>query len=319
MELISVVVPVYNVCAYLDNCIKSVLNQTYTNIEIILVDDGSKDSSGNICDSYGKAYSNVRVIHKDNGGLSDARNVGIRASHGEYIVFVDGDDLIESRMVEYLYKLIKKYDAEIGICELLHCYDGANYEFEPSTQEKVYSSESAIIEMLYQSSFLVSACGKIYPTKFFGDIEFPIGMLFEDSAIMHRIFEKANKIVYGNAKLYGYMHRENSITTSRFSKRDCDILIICEQLSDYFRHKKPMLLKAVNAYYTNACLRIFLNAPRTGEFNHYIDMCKKIINKNAVSCIFDPRVRTKLRIALLLFKLSKQVLFYVYKRIDRWS
>lgn len=262
MDLISIIVPVYNVQQFLPKCLDSILAQTYKNIEIIIVDDGAKDNSGKICDEYGIKYSNIQVIHKSNGGLSDARNKGIEFVNGKYIIFVDSDDIIAPQLVEYLYRLIKKNNAEIGICEVAHCYPNKKILFKNSKDEYVLNSEQAIEEMFYQKSFLVSAWAKIYPTEFFRDIKFPVGVLFEDSAIMYRLFDKADKVVYGTAKLYGYMHRENSITTKKFSINDCDILKICEQISAYMEERKENLKKAAKSYHMVAAFRIYMNAPK---------------------------------------------------------
>jgi len=318
-ELISIIVPVYNVERYLSNCVESVINQTYSNTEIILVDDGSTDNSGQICDSYLDKDDRVIVIHKKNGGLSDARNRGIKAARGKYLIFVDSDDVIDASLVEYLYNLAIDTGSDIGICDFVHCYDVDDIEFKKETRHSTFSGESAIVEMLYQTSFLVAACAKIFKRELFDALLFPQGMLYEDSAIMYQLFDRANTVAYGNAKLYGYMHREGSITTKKFSKRDLDIITISQQIVRYFENRDSLLKKAARSYYVTACLRIFLNAPRTCDFSGNIDSCKSLIEKNALRCIFDRRIRNKLRISLILFMLSKRILFKVYEKVDRWQ
>ena len=231
-DLVSIVVPVYNVIQYLDVCMKSILNQTYQRIEVILVDDGSTDGSEQKCDYYARIDDRVVAIHKKNGGLSDARNKGIALAKGTYIMFVDSDDIISLNIVNYLHSICEKYSADISICDPVHCYSTDEISFQDEREIKVLNADDAIVEMLYQKSFLVSAWGKLFRREFFDDILFPYGMLFEDSAIMYKIFNKASKIVYGDAKLYGYMHREGSITTSKFSKKDCDIIKICQHIEE---------------------------------------------------------------------------------------
>lgn len=318
-DLISIVVPVYNVEDYLDACITSILEQTYENIEIILVDDGATDHSGQMCDYYEKKDKRIKVIHKENGGLSDARNVGILHAKGRYVVFVDSDDIVSHNLIEYLYKLIDKNLADIGICDPVHCYPEHEIIFEKETKQHSFHAEDAIVEMLYQKTFLVSAWGKIFKKEYFDELTFPYGMLFEDSAIMYKVFEKADKIVYGNARLYGYMHRENSITTRKFSKRDCDILIICNQIVEHMRKKSIKLQKAARSYQISAALRIYMNAPRNGEFDAELKYCELILKENSVSVLQDYNIRKKLRMALLLHKFARPIMPIVYKRINRWS
>lgn len=319
MDLISIVVPVYNVKDYLGKCLNSLLSQTYENLEIIIVDDGSTDGSNMICDKYAKTFNQIKVIHKKNGGLSDARNVGIEKASGRYITFVDSDDVIESNMIEYLYGLTQKYNAEIGICDPVHCYSNENIDFLEAIKETIFSSEEAIIEMLYQKSFLVAAWGKIYLTEWFKDIKFPVGMLFEDSAVMYKLFDKADVIVYGNAKLYGYMHRENSITTKAFSKRDLDILVICNQIEEYFSNRSVELQKAARSYKAAGALRVYLNSPNNGEFDSEICGCKQFLSENTNKLLSDHRIRKKMRYALLLFKYAKIIMPFFYRKINRWK
>ena len=218
-ELISVIVPVYNVEKYLEACINSILCQTYKNIEIILVDDGATDRSGKICDLYLKKDSRIKVIHKENGGLSDARNYGMKAATGECLVFVDSDDIVSADYVLHLYQLCKVNKTEIAVCQFCHCTNQSNAKFTLCQTQKVYSSKAAIINMLYQKDILVSVGSKIFRRKIFDQTEFPVGLLFEDSAVMYRLFEKAKSIVVSDAKLYGYVHRNDSITTKKFSKK----------------------------------------------------------------------------------------------------
>lgn len=317
--LISVIIPVYNVENYLNNCVHDVVNQTYRNLEIILVDDGSTDSSRQICDVWATKDARIRVIHKQNGGLSDARNKGIALAKGEYIMFVDSDDIVSLNIVNYLYELCEKHSADISICDLVHCYSIERTNFEEERQSKVFNAEDAIIEMLYQKSFLVAACGKLFRRSYFDDILFPFGMLFEDSAVMYKIFRKATKIVYGDAKLYGYVHREGSITTNKFSGRDYDIIKICQQITKDMSNESIRLQAAARSYYTAAAFRIYLNAPRNGKFEEEIEKSRKILNKNCKIVIRDPNIRRKLKIALLLYLFARPLMPIVYKKINRWK
>ena len=319
-ELISIVVPVYNVEKYIHKCMQSILCQSYNKIEVILVNDGSTDKSGEICDEYQKMDSRVKVIHKENGGLSDARNAGIKNANGKYIMFVDSDDYVSEKIVEYLYNMLKQYDAEIAICDPVHCYPEKEVGFEAENKRVILDNEKAVIEMLYQKSFLVSAWAKLYNIRCFDEIEFPVGMLFEDGAIMYKLFDNASKVVYGNAKLYAYMHREGSITTAKYTERDYDIITICKEMQNYFIGRNENIQKAIRSYYISAALRIYLNAPKgKQEYVEHRNECNKIISDNYRVIIKDKNIRKKTKYALLMFKYCKGIMPIVYKKINRWK
>lgn len=320
MELVSVIVPVYNVVKYLNKCVDSLLEQDYPNYEIILVNDGSLDGSDAICDQYAQTYSDlIKVVHKANGGLSDARNVGISHAAGKYVVFVDSDDYVAKNYISYLYDLMVRNSADIGICNVLHCYDSEDNTFKEAENEMLMNSEEAIMNLLYQKVFLVSACGKIFPRSYFEQIQFPVGMLFEDGAIMYKLFDLAGQIACSDAQLYAYVHRENSLTTSKFSKRDLDILTICDQIEAYFDASSTSIKKAILAYKSSACMRIYLNAPDEEEFAETKKACELFLKKNAVKILKDKNARFKNRMAMLLLVINKSLLKYCYKRVDRWK
>lgn len=317
--LISIIIPVYNVENYLDQCIHSVVNQTYRNLEIILVDDGSTDYSGQICDVWAEKDRRIRVIHKQNGGLSDARNVGLDAANGKYIAAIDSDDTVSTEITEHLWEIVEKNDSEIAICDLVHCYPGKPPVFQSGTKERIFSVEDALCELMYQKSFLYAFWGKIYKKSLLDDIRFPVGKLFEDVAIMYKIFSKANHIVYSDAKLYGYLHRDNSITTKAFTKRDCDILQICQEQVDFAQDYSPKVYNAALAYQVVGAFRIYLNAPTDADFEDELKTCKKIIQSNGVKVLLNKNVRNKTKGAILLYFCNPGLMRIIYKKIDRWK
>ena len=220
-DLITVIVPIYNVELYLCKCVDSIINQTYKNIEIILVDDGSTDSCGEICDSYVEKDSRIKVIHKQNGGLSDARNAGIEILTGKYVTFIDSDDWVEATYVEQLYKLIVENNADLSVCDF-YCIDSENYIYNlPATDMKVFvwNREEAISMLLTVNKMSTSAWGKLYKSKFFteNNIRFPKGKLFEDIPVTYKIVLEADKIVFGNYALYNYFVRQQSISNTSFT------------------------------------------------------------------------------------------------------
>lgn len=230
MPKISVIIPVYKVEEYLKRCVDSVIGQTLRNIEIILVDDGSPDNCPAICDEYAKKDDRVRVIHKKNGGVSEARNVGIEAALGEFIGFVDPDDYIEADMYEYLYDLVKKENAEISMCEFFHCYQGKEPEKNEKISVETVDSETAIYYVLESKRASMTLVNKIYKREIFDDnLRFPVGKVQEDAFLIVDILDRAKKVVISNFQKYYYYHRINSITTMHFSEHDFD----CIEAFDY--------------------------------------------------------------------------------------
>ena len=163
--MISIIIPVYNVELYLDKCLQSVVNQTYRNIEIILIDDGASDNSGIICDRWQKKDSRIKVIHKTNGGLSSARNVGIEHANGEYLMFIDSDDIVSDELCRILIEMMKNNDADISICNAKHIFDDV-VSFKSTGKLHFYNRNNAICELWYQKSFLPSAWGKLYKENY---------------------------------------------------------------------------------------------------------------------------------------------------------
>lgn len=213
-ELISIIIPVYKVESYLKRCIHSVMMQTYHNLEIILVDDGSPDRCGDICKYFAQKDSRIRVYHKKNGGLSDARNYGVERSHGTYITFIDADDYVAPDYVEYLFGLMMKYGADISCCCMIKTIEntvsyGRNNAIP---QEQLFTGKEACRELLGSLyHVLVTAWGKLYKSEIVKKYPFPVGKKHEDEAITCKYFYTANKIAVGNHCLYAYYQNSNSI------------------------------------------------------------------------------------------------------------
>ena len=233
-ELISIIVPVYKVEKYLERCINSVLNQTYTNIECIIIDDGSPDQCPEICDRYAFSDERVKVIHKKNGGLSSARNQGLDIAKGGYIAFVDSDDYIHPRMIELLYTNLKKTDADIAMCDIEYVYDN-NFEKKENispVKAEVIDRKHLLEKLLQQyAGVYVVMCNKLYRKELWNQLRFPIGVLHEDEAVIHDLFLRCNKCVSLNEKLYSYYQRSGSIMNSQKSDRD---LLYYDMLADRF-------------------------------------------------------------------------------------
>lgn len=234
-DKISIVLPIYNVEAFLDKCIYSIVNQTYENIEIILVDDGSTDSSPQICDKWKQRDSRIKVIHKENGGLSDARNVGIDNATGEWIGFVDSDDYVDVTMFEKLYKACIENDCLISSCGFIRAFeDGTKNELWSTTQDMLLSQEE-MIEGLYTAAVSCVAWNKLYKIELFDGVRYPFGKTREDMFTTYRLFCKTDKLKYIHEALYYYCQRKDSITGEKFNYRYLDSLEALEEALKFYK------------------------------------------------------------------------------------
>lgn len=221
--LISVIVPVYNVEEYLPYCLDSIIQQTYDNLEIILINDGSTDGSKLICKKYVEKDQRIRLINQKNKGLSGARNTGLDNCIGEYITFIDSDDYIVNDYIEYLYSMITE-DVTISMCnsKIVNSYDKKN--LESSIGEVKTLNQKEYFKMTLYNVRYLSAWGKLFHRRHFTRIRFPEGMLNEDIYIMGDIFSNIDNIFLGTSEKYKYVKRLGSITTGKFSERKFDLV-----------------------------------------------------------------------------------------------
>lgn len=224
---LSIIVPVYKVEQYLPRCIESILAQTFTDFELILVDDGSPDKCPEICDSYARQDSRVRVLHKKNGGLSDARNAGLEIAQGEYLGFVDSDDSITPDMYRHLMELVQTHDADIAACGILYVnLEGEPISQAPSVPVKTIYQREDFIHQFYPKvcwDILTMVFNKVYRRQIFENLRFPVGRCYEDIAIQLDICDQCQKIVVESTYDYlYYCQRPDSIMNSDFSPRCFD-------------------------------------------------------------------------------------------------
>lgn len=211
MDLISIIVPIYNVEQYLNQCLQSVCSQSYDNLEIILVDDGSSDRSPELCDEWAEKDSRIHVIHKQNGGLSDARNTGISCAKGEYIAFVDSDDWIEKDMYQKLWSELQQNNAQIAACKIVKVFEATSEEQKIYSKQKVFTSKEALQTLLKGQDFCAVAWNKLYRRDVIGDIRFPVGRLHEDEFFTYRVIANASRLVLVPEAKYYYRQRAGSI------------------------------------------------------------------------------------------------------------
>lgn len=233
--LISIIVPIYKVEDYLEKCIDSILSQSITKFELILIDDGSPDECGKICDSYASRDHRIKVVHKQNEGLSAARNSGLDIAEGDYVGFVDSDDWIHDKMYETLLNLLIDNNADIAQCEFIRTFDEEETidNSQRNTIETFNNIES--LKNIYNKKAIstVVSWNKLYKRELFDHIRFPKGKIHEDEFTTHKLLYKSKKLVYTNKVLYFYRQTPNSIMNSKFNKKRLDILDAMQERLDF--------------------------------------------------------------------------------------
>lgn len=229
--LIGVVIPVYNVENYLGKCIDSVLSQTYKNFEVILVDDGSSDSSGKICDEYSLKDSRIKVFHKENGGLSDARNYGVERSSADLITFIDSDDYVTEDYIEYLWHLMDKYSSDVSCTMLKIVSNGQVFSLKNDSASVISLDAGQAIERICCTS--AAAVGRLYKKKSLVKHKFPVGKLYEDIATVYKLICDCDTVTFSDKQVYIWVQREGSITHSGLNERQLDIFWALDELHNY--------------------------------------------------------------------------------------
>lgn len=225
MKKISVIVLVYEVEKYLDSCVKSLINQTYKNIEIILVDDESPDNCPTLCDNWAKKDERIKVIHKKNGGIADTRNAGLNAVTGDYIGFVDGDDLVSKDMYKNLVEILEKNGVDISACQESRFADGESPVFTNDNKVIVIDDNSVAINgVINDELVLCFLWNKLYKKELWDSIIFPFGKNYEDMFVLYKVVSKAKKVAVTNSVMYGYRRRDNSITTNWSKSNMCNFI-----------------------------------------------------------------------------------------------
>lgn len=300
-QKISVIIPVYKVEAYLDQCVASVVAQSYTNLEIILVDDGSPDRCPQMCDAWAEKDNRIKVIHKTNGGISNARNAGLEIATGDYVAFVDSDDWVDPCMYEKLLAALHKEGADICACNILSCYPDCQQAWGCS-QYTVGDSEK-ILSMLYaDTSYPVSVWNKLYRRELWEDIRFPVGITCgEDAMTTCRLVAAAKKIVQINLPLYFYRIRENSIMTSKFSAKRMDEEEAWRYNYQFVQEHYPKLYKLAFDFYLLKVNILLHTIPKGQEaFLQEYQKLKNILRGNLKYIICESQLRLKQRIKLLV-------------------
>ena len=312
-RLVSIIVPVYNVEKQLVHCVDSILKQTYKNIEILLIDDGSPDNCSAICDSYTKEDTRIKTFHKKNGGLSSARNYGLDRAKGDYISFIDSDDWVDQDFIEIMVNNLEKEKSDISIIGYKLVWDsGKIINSSNKNDYEIYDQSTAIHELLVQKKFQCMACTKLYKKELFNHIRFPEGKLFEDIAISLPLFKKCSRVVLSGQQKYYYYQRDGSIVNSAFDYRKMVILEYCRDIINFSKECGGTYDKEANAFYLKAMLMLILNIYDTTN-NSYIEE-RKILSKEIKKCrkyiLFNPYLEARRQAVLwaILMKVSPKLL-----------
>lgn len=316
MKKISIIVPVYNVKEYLEQCIDSLINQTYKNLEIIIVDDGSTDGSYELCEELKKRDDRIILYHKLNGGLSDARNFGLERTTGSYIGFVDSDDWVSVFMYEELINMIDKYQADIACCGRYICRNGKKYK-KFTAKETCYTSKEALREILLTREIDVAMWDKLFRSELFRTIRFPVGENNEDIAIFYKLIGNSKLIVHTGSIGYYYRKRQGSITHSAYSSHKAKVLQKhLNELEKYVSKNFPELgssyrrYLAMNNYFL---LSEYIQKNGTKKNSEY-NMLLKIFNENFFELITHRNFEFKRKIAAIFIRLN---LYFYYEKLKK--
>lgn len=308
-ELISVIVPIYNVGDYLAQCVECLINQSYKNLEIILVDDGSTDECPEICDNLAKTDTRIKVIHKKNGGLSDARNAGYLESTGEYISFIDSDDLLSTEMLSTLKGIIDSEGSEIAECEFTVIHDRKIPEEsnEAPSIVKSCTAEEALGLSIYDKIFRQTVWNKLYKRNVIGDILFAVGKIHEDEHWTYRILANCKKLSHTDKRLYFYYQRQESIMNTKFSLKRLSALEGKKERIKFFKINYPSLVFDAKRILLLNCLYLYqlaLKALSGDELNEARLACDSTLRSLAFTKEEKHRLSSTDRFWLILSGLS---------------
>lgn len=311
--LISIIIPIYNVEKYLPACLKSIANQSYQNLEVILIDDGSTDGSAQIAKDFTKTDPRFKYHHQKNQGLSAARNAGLKKTTGNYFTFVDSDDRIEPDMLKTMLTALHENHADIAACSFKEIYPhGKITHFNHGHQQQVFTPLEALSAMLGEQGFMVSATMKLFARHTFENVKFPVDKLHEDVGTTYKAIMQASKIVFLPDEFYLYYHHANSIT-QHFDERKMDLLYLTDQMCDDIDAKYPELKNITKERRMRARFSILRQIPlknrRTSEIIRYLKQHQNYIAKNPEATRAD---KLALRLALISPKLF-QLAYKLFK------
>lgn len=299
---VSIIIPVYNTEKYLPRCIQSALNQTYKDTEIILIDDGSKDKSGIICDNYASYDERIKVVHKKNGGLSSARNTGIEIASGDALFFLDSDDYMANDCISKMVELLQDYSADISIVQMKYISENINDVILNQGMDsiKIMTAKEAIEESLYQRLYTCCAPAKLYRRQVIGDVRFPLARVSEDLATCHLFLSNTEKVVYSS--YYGYYYRQHESSIMHvFNSNRLDALEWAKNIEDFCDKKYPEIKKAAFCRTFNVAVHLLLDLPNNSiDRDEYYDVIWNEVKRTRLKTLINIKTRNREKIAAIL-------------------
>lgn len=308
-SLISVIIPSYNVEKYIGKCIESVINQTYLEIEIIIINDGSTDNTLSVCQEYALKDKRIKIINQDNKGIAEARNIGIAHANGEYICWIDSDDYMDKNIIKILYSLIKDYSVDLAICDYIKGTD-EKYEFKYSKDDRVHllNREKALAKIYENnhSSFIMNASwAKLIKKQLYTDIKYPSQLLFEDIYMSHKLIARCHSIAYVESPLYYYYQRDTSILGKSFNEKKLHYLIALKERISFFndlnlKNIEELALK----HYLHSLIWEFSRAKDILKNKELVNKIVKEYRKYYRFGIFNEKYKHETKLYMLLFYIS---------------
>ena len=313
---ISVIVPVYKVEGYLVKCVESLIDQTYKNIDIILVDDGSPDNCPKMCDQLAEQYNNITVLHKENGGLSDARNFGVSHTDNDWIVFVDSDDYVEPGYVETLVNLRNQFDAQMAVTRTVReNEDGSGKPAHKHFDSYLADNKTALYQVYSGMNVGWAAYGKLFPKEVLLKYPFPDGY-YEDCACMYRILDEFDKIAIGDFENnYHYIQRKGSILGSRLNEKHYHIFDIAKEFEAYIKEKHPDLDILIVFLYRRAVAQLLnLQSMPWEKYKEIFMKYRPLFRKNIGRILSDKNITKNTKLYYLLL-CGRPEVFYLQRKL----
>lgn len=304
--LISVIVPVYNVEKYVGRCLTSIIIQSYTNLEIIVINDGSTDNSLSVCEEYSAKDSRIKLISQENRGLSGARNTGLRHYTGEYVTFVDSDDWIHRSMIEFLYNVLMRYDSEMSLCASMRVYEDIFPDKQHEEIEGITRTRDVFMKLFLNGTF--TACwARLFRRDILSGFEFPEGLNCEDYIFMYEAIRRLKTVAIINLPLYYYFVRENSIVNESFGIKKFDQYYSAKKLYELVCKHTPQYKKQSLQRLAGAILSLVNSARAHGGYEKQEMEMVSFLKKNASTFIFNKYIRWKMRVLLFFLMLPRDM------------
>ena len=313
--MISVIVPVYNVENYLDQCVQSILKQSYHDFELILVDDGSRDRSGILCDEYKKTDPRIQVVHKKNGGLADARNVGTQIARGSHVTYIDSDDYVSDDYLETLCHLITRYNADLAVTGIQRFYDGDTIKEDERVEEYCYTGVEEMKNVLYQKKMDTSACALLIPLEAALVNPFPVGKYHEDDFTTYKYYLQTSLVAVTTRRQYYYRQRKGSIMHS-CGQAQLDELDAADNLIHECSMINPELKKAAESKCFSDYCQVLICIDLSEKDKEY-ERITKYIKEVRRSIVVNDQCRMKNRIAAALCCIGIKPFIMLGKMINR--